>query len=134
MGETTLDPGLAKWRLWHAGSGVFDTRSRFILWRAGYRSREQVESATDEELLAVRNLGKGMLKYIRSGKAFTSPEPSLQAQRDELRAILAPLLDDPFHGSTPCVFCGHRWRFNESVNHMIDCPVLQRDRLLGRTP
>jgi len=56
-----------------------------------------------------------------------------------LRAVLEPLLDDPFYITAfdrpqrfVCVFCrdiqGH------SATHHPDCPVLRRDVLLGRTP
>ncbi|HYF46708.1 MAG TPA: hypothetical protein VD926_10900 [Acidimicrobiales bacterium] len=65
-------------------------------------------------------------------------------QLDELRAILQPLLDKPFrtitdYGDTlraddemgECLFCGQDDWTNP---HKPDCPVLNRDRLLGRAP
>jgi hypothetical protein len=66
---------------------------------------------------------------------------NLRRQRDELRAVLAPLLDDPWRGvdwipvddrgavdpMRACVFCG------DGIAHLPDCPVLRRDALLGRS-
>jgi hypothetical protein len=55
----------------------------------------------------------------------------------EMRAVLAPLLDepfyiDPFHQPVRmvCVVC--RTVQGHSVEHAPDCPVLRRDALLGR--
>jgi hypothetical protein len=71
----------------------------------------------------------------------------------ELRAILAPLLDDPFvgdEGAFSCQFCrvtlGPEWdatthnhgplRYPHRDAHLFvhapDCPVLRKDDLLGR--
>ena len=58
----------------------------------------------------------------------------------ELRAILAPLLDDPmkldscYDGdvSYACVFCEASDFYGISQNHDADCPVLRKDTLLGR--
>lgn len=51
----------------------------------------------------------------------------------ELRAVLAPLLDDPHrNGSHFCVFCGAFLMDGDSGEHESDCPVLRRDALLGR--
>ena len=57
---------------------------------------------------------------------------TIRTQRDELRAILAPLLEDPWRdvivgddeGRSECVFCG-------AGTHEADCPVLRKDALLG---
>jgi hypothetical protein len=47
-------------------------------------------------------------------------------QRDELRRVLEPLLDDPHFGADDwCVFC-------YDGDHALDCPVLRADELLGR--
>lgn len=82
-------------------------------------------------------------------------------QRDELRAVLAPLLDDPYEqfntAGYECDEIDHRCRFCEmamvwtrtwtgrrnargrkinewadATPHTSDCPVLRRDALLGR--
>jgi hypothetical protein len=57
----------------------------------------------------------------------------LQAERDELRAVLAPLLDDPWReaedGFYDCTFCRPNGR---TYDHKPGCPVLACDRLLGR--
>jgi hypothetical protein len=63
----------------------------------------------------------------------------------ELRAVLAPLLDDEgwaFHHSAPagaygiaeCVFCGAACGDygQPPLTHAPDCPVLRKDALLGR--
>ncbi|HYF46343.1 MAG TPA: hypothetical protein VD926_09050, partial [Acidimicrobiales bacterium] len=62
---------------------------------------------------------------------------------DELRAILTPLLDKPLRYPTihetievsdemgECLFCGQD---NWTNPHTPGCPVLNRDRLLGRAP
>lgn len=57
---------------------------------------------------------------------------------DALRAVLAPLLDDPFYISAfppepsrlRCVFC--RAVQGHSIEHTADCPVRRTDALLGR--
>lgn len=52
--------------------------------------------------------------------------------RDEtiaaLRAVLAPLLDDPRAEEGRCIFCDDLL----DNRHAPDCPVLRRDELLGR--
>lgn len=65
-------------------------------------------------------------------------------QRDELRAILAPLLDNPIPAPiTRCVHCERRiferdpWGADgngvyDPRYHTDDCPVLRRDEILGR--
>lgn len=62
----------------------------------------------------------------------------LVKERNELRWILEPLLDEPFTFDYECEFgCPHmRCLFCEAAepNHDSDCPVLHRDRLLGRQP
>ena len=63
----------------------------------------------------------------------------LKAQLAELRALLAPLLDEPIiqrpagMGSftEECRFCGIE-RCNGDEEHAACCPVLDKDRLLGR--
>jgi hypothetical protein len=55
-------------------------------------------------------------------------------QRDELRAILAPLLDHPLVyverlRAWRCQFCAAV----EGSPHTGECPVLRRDTLLGRS-
>jgi hypothetical protein len=57
---------------------------------------------------------------------------------DELRAILAPLLDDPYdhthedeYECLRCVFCGNA-RYFDQQPHTPTCAVLDKDRLLGR--
>lgn len=63
---------------------------------------------------------------------------------EELRAVLAPLLDDPTYDGDgmsgayiACKFCPALLFWNQDVStftHAADCPVLppNRDRLLGR--
>ena len=64
---------------------------------------------------------------------------AMVAEVRRLRAILAPLLDspaDPCDGEF-CVFCGHGGQgYEESRRrhmHLLDCPVLSRDEILGRS-
>lgn len=56
----------------------------------------------------------------------------------ELRAILAPLLENPWRDggdigdgdqATDCLFCGPQSRIGGT--HAPDCPVLRKDALLG---
>ena len=63
--------------------------------------------------------------------------------RDVLRAVLAPLLDNPFlqhtrHPTRHCVFCGKAlWRVLAAagpVRHEPDCPTRRAAELLGRVP
>lgn len=49
-------------------------------------------------------------------------------QRDELRAVLAPLLTSR---RDDCLFCGVKTLVGGRM-HRSDCPVLRRDALLGR--
>lgn len=57
----------------------------------------------------------------------------VKRQRDEVRAILAPLLAEPYRlgysheAVRECVFCEQEWSFD----HTPDCPVLRRAGLLG---
>lgn len=83
-------------------------------------------------------------RLIRGPRTSETPGPGamttaafelMGGQRDVLRAILAPLLDEPFvpgpNGSDmglDCLFC----RVDEP-SHEPNCPVLRRDELLGRT-
>lgn len=62
--------------------------------------------------------------------AYQGDCDALTAERDELRAILAPLLDDTGEIGAPCFFCRI---IIETGPHDPDCPVLARERLLGRT-
>jgi len=58
-------------------------------------------------------------------------------QRDALRAILAPLLEDPRTSDDAnawCIFCDETAFLGHDLVHHVDCPVLVRDRLLGREP
>lgn len=54
-----------------------------------------------------------------------------RAQAERLRAILAPLLDDPWDTADDphCVFCD----VPSVAPHQPECPVNRRDALLGRT-
>lgn len=54
----------------------------------------------------------------------------LADQRDELRAVLAPLLANPFVAHAQCYFCG----CFETEAHGPACPLWRRDQLLGRSP
>lgn len=58
---------------------------------------------------------------------------------EALRAVLAPLLDEPAerwndeHKAMECLFC-HGTNVGEPEDyHKPNCPVLRRDELLGRT-
>lgn len=59
-----------------------------------------------------------------------SRERELEAERDELRAILAPLLEKPWErfggGRYACRFC------HTGSSHTPNCPVLRLGALLGR--
>lgn len=80
-------------------------------------------------------MGETQPRYkVRSPRLIhrTPPYAEVLKERDELRAILAPLLDEPMRwmGSERdvcCVFC-------DTSPHLDDCPVLAKDRLLGREP
>jgi hypothetical protein len=50
----------------HDELAVLPTRLRQVLQRAGYLTRRQVAWATDAELLAVPQLGKGGLRAVRA--------------------------------------------------------------------
>lgn len=61
----------------------------------------------------------------------------LQATIDELRAVLAPLLDQPWaygpQGGDAGQCCAWCLRFaDEEGPHAPNCPVLRKDALLGR--
>ena len=60
----------------------------------------------------------------------------LQAQRDELRAVLAPLLENPLAtgdgSSGVCFFCLNT--ILTGSGHALACPVLRRSELLGYGP
>lgn len=84
--------------------------------------------------LALANRQRAALKVERD---------EARRQRDELRVILAPLLDDWFR-VTPerataigvCRFCHEDQPISGStlIEHAAGCPVLRRDALLGRRP
>lgn len=66
-----------------------------------------------------------------------SRERGLEAERDELRAVLAPLLNeqtrrDGVHVWVWCPCCGRVAALGRVVEHKPDCPVLRRDALLGQ--
>ena len=61
-----------------------------------------------------------------------------ERERDELRAILQPLLDQPIRfvgepASNECIFCEADSAWHDP-HHRPSCPVLRRDQILGRTP
>lgn len=58
----------------------------------------------------------------------------LNRQIATLRAVLAPLLDNPvdLQEGRECLFCGQRAYRLESAGHADHCPVLRRNELLGR--
>lgn len=62
--------------------------------------------------------------------------PVLLDQLTEVRAVLAPLLDEPliYVGAWAiCKICGdHTEEDRRPPAHKNDCPVLRRDALLGR--
>jgi hypothetical protein len=58
---------------------------------------------------------------------------------DRLRAVLTPLLDNPWRAreNPNCLFCNALFAFDhdeerETSVHTLGCPVSQRDELLGR--
>ena len=55
---------------------------------------------------------------------------------DELRAVLEPLLDQPYQPGGPYFAPHQECRFCRSIlgdeRHLPTCPVLKRDALLGR--
>jgi hypothetical protein len=62
----------------------------------------------------------------------------VERARDELRAILEPLLDEPIRDHD-CLFCETRdvardnpWLPPPGVEHAPTCPVRRREALLGR--
>jgi hypothetical protein len=66
-------------------------------------------------------------------RALDGRAAAVAGQRDELRAILAPLLDHPLVyverlRGWRCQFCAAV----EGTPHAGECPVLRRDVLLGR--
>lgn len=72
---------------------------------------------------------------------FTPPPPpatrkTVEQERDELRAILAPILDAPqieigLDRDLACIFCAAALARRQP--HDSDCPVSRKDALLGRT-
>ena len=66
----------------------------------------------------------------------------VRRERDDLRQILEPLLTGPIPAPiTRCVFCEKQIVVSDPwddayapEHHAADCPVLSRDRLLGRPP
>jgi hypothetical protein len=75
--------------------------------------------------------------YDCDGEKLTAAEAAYRAftQRNELRAILEPLLDKPFFGGRDgddCGFC--EAGYAGSATHSPDCPALEanKNRLLGR--
>lgn len=79
-----------------------------ILNNAGYTTRHQVETATDEDILALEGIGQATLEKIR-GYEF---EPaSTEWKSDEPAEEVAPFTcSNPKCGHTitarPCAFCG----------------------------
>jgi hypothetical protein len=59
----------------------------------------------------------------------------MDAHIGELRAILAPQLDDPAiigNRGYYCLFCNAEDWDPNAIPHKADCPVLRKDELLGR--
>jgi hypothetical protein len=86
-------------------------------------------------------------EFLRRFRDMNIAEALLErlTQRNELRAILAPLLDDPIDANEchdeswyVCRFCGKEAEVVEvhprvyACDHAPDCPVLRKDELLGR--
>ena len=82
-------------------------------------------------------------QYAMNARVTDSLDQEPPDDRDEtiaeLRAVLAPLLDNPFRDlwtySDPdetCVFCEHVGLAFDRQSHEPGCPVLRRDELLGR--
>lgn len=85
--------------------------------------------------MSVYDLGRALLAQR---EAMRAERDEAIRQRDEARAVLAPLLDDPWRNESEgpywaldwfqeCVWCASR-----APDHAADCPVLRRDALLGR--
>ena len=77
------------------------------------------------------------LLYDVDGESLSAPEAAYRVyqQRNELRRILAPILDaEGLAGCAEdcCQFCGRS--LGLVPRHEPHCLVLDRDRLLGRTP
>lgn len=83
-----------------------------------------------------------MLEQLcRDGERFERERDEARRERDDLRAVLAPLLDDPivwvWNGRREYRRCGVCDATAtdpdlEPFPHHPDCPVLRRDELLGR--
>lgn len=94
----------------------------------------------DEDRAAAQEWGPGYRRYTVGRPPDDVGVVTLTVAYDhalaavaELRAVLAPLLDEPWrtianYGEPDerCVFC------DETDPHAPDCPVLRRDALLGR--
>jgi hypothetical protein len=102
-----------------------------LRWLAGlFQRRRDIDTSMVKLSAAIRQLAGLVAKQsirIRD----------LKGQRSELRAVLAPLLDEPYVKAGPCpggdnlcAFCGMEWR--EWHPHATDCPVRRRAELLGR--
>lgn len=104
-----------------------------------------VDNGIRDGLLICSNLGPDYNPHSGPNARFIaaakSDVPALIAKVEELRAILAVALDDPLTSyedafgdtHTSCQFCASTTvdLFKPSL-HKPDCPVLNRDRLLGR--
>jgi hypothetical protein len=81
-------------------------------------------------------------ELLRAGAEAEERMIALAATVDDLRAVLAPLLADPWRivvraGGTrnACAFCRGRYAPDRpDRGHRPDCPVRRADRLLGRAP
>jgi hypothetical protein len=83
------------------------------------------------------NLSWMLDRLCRDGERFERERNEACGERDELRAILAPLLDDPLRHvdgvGWACRFCGEATASDRDLVHGPDCPVPRRDALLGRS-
>jgi hypothetical protein len=119
-----------------------DARAWHYAWMHGDR-RPYLTNAQTGALCYARALDGGEMWHCVRPEGHKGPckfEKTLVIRdgvtREELRAILAPLLDNPFFGGrdgSDCGFC--ELGYAGSASHAPDCPALEanKNRLLGRS-
>lgn len=102
-------------------------RLRALRWRAATWKRQM-----GDVLVMLREAERQrdeLQRLVTEGTLAICERAEAIRQRDEARAILAWLLEDPciVGEEGVCVFC-----YAEYADHTPDCPVLRKDALLGR--
>lgn len=147
---------LAEVRRLRAGRARTAGRLRALRQRLEARTYMLTAERNAEALVAARLLAERdealhrMHVFNADADEMEAERNAALAQRDELRAVLAPVLADPLKADA-CQFCGADIRESYVVSmpdsmgggmrrveqvgeHAPACPVLRRDALLGREP